>query len=95
MRGGLVASEASDAFLLGDDVRRKLVFEPHQPVAQQELSFLEPLHLQLVSLARRPQRRDRRVEVAVLLAKPLDLGGQRGAFLQRDPLLIHPCASLR
>ena len=94
MRGGLVASEARNAFLLGDDVRRKLVFEPHQPVAQQELSFLEPLQLQLVGLARRPQRLDRRVEVAVLLAQPLDLSDEGGAFLRREPLVIHPHATL-
>ena len=68
---------------------RELVFEPRHLVAQQKLSLLQPLHLQLVGLAGVSQRLDRRVEVAVLLAQPLDLGDQRGVFLRREPLVVH------
>ena len=63
-----------------------------QLVAQQELSFLQPLHLQLISLAGGPERLDRRVEVAVFFAQPLELGDQPRVFLRREPLLIHSCA---
>jgi hypothetical protein len=72
-----------------------LVFEPRQLVAQQELSLLESLQLQLVRLAGVSQRLNRRVEVAVLFSQPLDLGDQRGALLVGEPLLIHSCATLR
>ena len=66
----------------GDDVRRQLVFEPGELVAQQQLALLEPLHLQLIRLPSVAQRLDRRIEIAVLLAQPLDLPDQRGAFLR-------------
>src|SRR6185312_2478048 len=77
----------------GNDVGRQLVLEPRELVAQQQLAFLEPLDLELVGLARRPQRLDRRVEITVLLSQPLNLSGERGAFLRRQPLFIvvHPC----
>ena len=70
----------------GDNVRRELVFEPRHLVAQHQLSLLKPLQLQLVCLAGASQRLDRRVEVAVLFAQPLDLGDQRRMFLRRKPL---------
>ena len=79
----------------GDDVWRELVFEPRQLVAQQELSFLEPLQLQLVGLPRSPERLDRRVEVAMLLAQPLELSDQPRAFLRREPLFVHSYPTLR
>jgi hypothetical protein len=78
----------------GDDVRGQLVFEPGELVAQQKLAFLEPLQLELVGLTGVAQRLDRRVEVAVLLAQPLDLSDEGGAFLRREPLVIHPYATL-
>src|SRR5271156_1512357 len=78
----------------GDDVRRQLVLEPCQLVAQQELALLQPLQLQLVGLAGVAQRLDRRVEIAVLLTQPLDVSDEGGAFLRREPLVIHLCATL-
>jgi len=47
-----------------------------QLVAQREFALLEPLHLQLVRVARAMQRFDGGVEVAVLFFEALD-GGQR------------------
>src|ERR1700727_3469855 len=74
---------------LRDNVRGELVFESRDLIAQQELSLLQPLHLQLVDRASVSQGLDRRVEVAVLLAQALDLGDQRRMVLRREPLLIH------
>jgi hypothetical protein len=65
----------------GDDVRRQLVLEPGKLVAQQKLALLEPLHLQLVSLSGLSQRLDRCVEIAVLLAQPLDMSDERVTLL--------------
>jgi hypothetical protein len=79
---------------LGNDVRRQLVLEPDELVAQQELALLEPLQLQLVGLPGIAQRFDRRVEVAVLLAQPLDVSDEGGAFLRREPLVNHLCVTL-
>jgi hypothetical protein len=77
-----------------DDVRRQLVFEPGELVAQQELAFLQSLQLQLVGLTGPAQRLDRRVEIAMLLAQSLDASDEGGAFLRRGPLVIHPHATL-
>src|ERR1700685_1611933 len=63
------------------------VFESRDLIAQQELSLLQPLQLQLVGLPCVSQGLDRGVEVAVLLAQPLDLGDQRRMVLRREPLV--------
>jgi hypothetical protein len=60
----------------GDNIRHDLILEPHNFIAQQQLSLFQPLHL-LVRLAAVSQGLWRRVEVAVLLAQPLDLDGKR------------------
>ena len=52
---------------LGDDVRRKLIFEKCQTVAQREFSLLEPLDLQPVAGTKMEQCLDRGIEVAMLL----------------------------
>ena len=78
-----------------DNVGRQLIFEARQLVPQQELSLLEPLDLQLVRLTGLSERLDRRIEIAMLLSQPLDLRGERRAFLRREPLLIHSGATLR
>src|SRR5271165_4470159 len=78
----------------GDDVWHQLVFQPGELVAQQELAFLQSLQLQLVGLTGPAQRLDRRVEIAMLLAQPLDASDEGGAFLRREPLVIHPHATL-
>ena len=49
-------------------------FELGDAVAQPKLAFLEPLHLQLIRLSGLAKRLDRRVEIAVFLAQPFDLG---------------------
>jgi hypothetical protein len=91
----VVVDKLGPVTLSRDNIRRDLIFEPRQLIAQQELSLLKPLQLQLISLSGASQRLDRRVEVAMLLAQPLELGDQPRAFLRRQPLLVHPCATLR
>ena len=61
---------------LGDDVRRKLIFEKRQPVAQREFSLLEPLDLQPVAGTKLEQCVDRGIEVAMLLTQTLEFGQQ-------------------
>jgi hypothetical protein len=61
---------------LGDDVRRKLIFEKRQPVAQREFSLLEPLDLQPVAGTKMEQCVDRGIEVAMLLTQTLEFGQQ-------------------
>jgi hypothetical protein len=78
-----------------DNIRRELVVELRHPIAQQKLSLLQPLQLQLVRLASVSQGLDRRIEVPVLLPQPLDLADQRGMFLRRESLVVHSRAILR
>jgi hypothetical protein len=52
---------------LSDDVRRQLVFDKCDPVAQLKLALFQPLQLQKVGRWRGLQRCDRSIEVAVLL----------------------------
>jgi hypothetical protein len=61
---------------LGDDVRRKLIFEKCETVAQREFSLLEPLDLQPVAATEMEQCLDRGIEVAVLLTQTLEFGLQ-------------------
>ena len=61
---------------LGDDVRRKLIFEKRQPVAQREFSLLESLDLQPVAGPKMEQCLDRGIEVAMLLTQTLEFGQQ-------------------
>ena len=56
---------------------------------KQKFALLEPLYLQLVGQPGFAQRLDRRVKIAVLLAEPLDLPDEGGAFLGGEPLFIH------
>ena len=55
---------------LRDDVRRDLVFDEGDAVAQLQLSFLQPLQHQQIRRRRLMQRVDRRIEIAVLLLQP-------------------------
>ena len=52
---------------LRNDVRRELVLDEGNPVAQRQLSFLQPLDLQAVAPGRVFQRLDGGVEVPMLL----------------------------
>ena len=64
-----------------DDVRRELVLDEGDAVAQIELALLEPLHLQHVGAVRVLQRRDGGIEVAVLLLEARPLLPQLAFFL--------------
>ena len=50
-------------------------------VAQHQLAFLQPLHLDQIGGGRRPQGRDRGIEVAMLLLQARQLLPQRTFFL--------------
>src|SRR5579863_1679056 len=78
----------------GDDVRRQLVLQPGKPVAQQELALFQPLQLQLIHLPGVAQRLDRRVQIPMFLAQPFHLGDEGGAFLWREPLVVHVYTAL-
>jgi hypothetical protein len=67
----------------GDDIRRQLVFDEGDAVAQVELALLEALNLDDVGAGRRLQRRDRGVEVAMLLLKARKLRPKLAFFLFR------------
>src|SRR5262249_40375967 len=67
--------------LLGDDVRRELVLDQADLVAQDELPFLQSLDLNKVGAGRGHQGRYRRVEVAVFLQQARQLLSQRAFFL--------------
>jgi len=61
---------------LGDDIRRDLVFDEGNTVAQLQLAFLQPLQPQQVRRGRLMQGINRRVEIAVLLLQPCELVGE-------------------
>jgi len=60
--------------LLRDNVRRDLVFDEGDAVAQLQFAFLQPLQPQQIRCGRLVQGIDRRVEVAVLLLQTCELG---------------------
>jgi hypothetical protein len=60
----------SDLKPLRDDIRRDLVFDEGDTVAQLQLAFLQPLQPQQIRRRRLMQRVDRCVEIAVLLLQP-------------------------
>jgi hypothetical protein len=57
-----------------DDVRRDLIFDEGDTVAQLQLAFLQPLQPQQIGRRRLMQGIDRRVEIAVFLLQPCELG---------------------
>ncbi len=57
----------------GNDVRRDLVFDEGDAVAQLQLAFLQPLQPQQIRRRRLMQRVDRRIEIAMLLLQPGEL----------------------
>ena len=65
----------------GDDVGRDLVFDESNAVAELQLAFLQPLQPQKIRCGRMMQRIDRRVQIAVLLLQPGQLGLQFALIL--------------
>src|SRR3977135_4227489 len=59
---------------LGNNIRRDLVFDEGDAVAQLQLALLQPLQPQQIWRGRLMQRIDRGVEIAVLLLQPCELG---------------------
>jgi hypothetical protein len=57
-----------------NDIRRDLVFDEGDTVAQLQLAFLQPLQPQQIRRRRVMQGVDGRVEIAVLLLHPGQLG---------------------
>src|SRR5665647_2641132 len=66
---------------LSNDIRRELIVDLADLVAQHQLALLQALHLDQVGAGRGGQGRDRRVEVAVLLLQARQLLAQRAYFL--------------
>src|SRR5262249_30250463 len=66
---------------LRDDVRRQLVLDKGDAVAQDQLALLEPLHLEQVRAWGVLQGRDRGVEVTVLLLQARQLLPQLAFFV--------------
>lgn len=60
----------------GYDIRRKLIFDLDNAVAQLELALLQSLHLQQVGTGCVVQRLDGGVEIAMLLPQTRQLGLQ-------------------
>ena len=57
----------------GDDIRRDLVFDEGNAVAQLQFAFLQPLQPQQVRRRRLMQRVDRRIEITMFLLQPGEL----------------------
>jgi hypothetical protein len=68
---------------LRDDIRRELVFDEGDAVAQLQLAFLQPLNLDDVGTGRFLQCSNRGVEVAMLLQEVRKLGPKLAFFLFR------------
>jgi hypothetical protein len=68
------AKQARQNKNLGNNVRRDLVFDEGDAVAQLQLAFLQPLQPQQIGCRRMMQRIDRRIEIAVFLLQPGQLG---------------------
>ena len=66
---------------LRNNIRRQLIFEPADLVAQNELALLEPLHLDEIGARRIGQSRNGGVEVAVFLLKARQLVAQLALFV--------------
>jgi CheY-like chemotaxis protein len=59
---------------LRNDIRRDLVFDEGDAVAQLQLALFQPLQPQHIRRRRLMQRIDRGIEIAVLLLQPCELG---------------------
>jgi len=65
-----------DPIALGDDVRRDLILDEGDAVAQLQLALLQALQPQQIRRRRLMQGIDRRVEIPVLLLQPRKFGLQ-------------------
>jgi hypothetical protein len=65
-----------DPIALGDDVRRDLILDEGDAVAQLQLALLQALQPQQIWSRRLMQGIDRRVEIPVLLLQPRKFGLQ-------------------
>ena len=70
------ASPRNDNQLSGDDIRRDLIFDEGDAVAQLQLALLQALQPQQIWRGRLMQGIDRRVEIPVLLLQPRKFGLQ-------------------
>ena len=61
---------------LSDDIRRDLIFDEGDAIAQLQLAFLHPLQAQQIGSRRLMEGIIRRVEIAVFLLQPCKLGLQ-------------------
>ena len=76
---------------LGNDVRRDLVFDEGDAVAQLQFAFFQPLQPQQIWRGRLVQGIDRRVEIAVLLLQPGELGFEFALiFVGHGVLIANP-----
>ena len=72
----MCASGSGEGNRLSDNIRRDLVFDAADLVAQHQLAFLQALHLDHVGAGRHRQGDDRGVEVAVFLLQARQLLAQ-------------------
>src|SRR5580700_9954446 len=93
LRAGPVGAPRNDA--LGNDIRRELVFDKGDAVAQLQLALLQALHLDDVSTRRILQGRNRGVEVAMLLLQARQLRPKLAFFLLRHRRLGRAVVAVR
>jgi hypothetical protein len=80
MDSGL-AKGAPGMTTLRNNIRRDLVFDEGDAVAQLQLALLQPLQPQQIRRGRLMQGFDRRIEVAVFLLQPGELGCELALIL--------------
>lgn len=69
---------------LRDDIRRDLILDESDAVAQLQLAFFQPLQPQEIRRRRLMQGIDRGVQVAVFLLKPGEFGSKFALILGHD-----------
>ncbi len=83
------------AYGSGNYVWRELIVDGANLVAQHQLALLQPLHLNEIGTRRQSERRNRRVEVAVLLLQARQLFAQRALFFAGHRYRWLGCARYR
>ena len=78
-----------------NDIRRELIFNEGDTIAQLQLLFFQALHLKQIRAGRILQRSNRGVEVAMRLVQPRQLGPQLVFFLLSHALWVTPGSSPR
>ena len=82
------ATERQSERRSGDDVRRDLIFDEGDAVAQLQLALLQTLQLQQVRSRRRLQRRDRGIQIAMFLLQTQKLCLELAVVFVGDQRLI-------